>query len=163
MKSNKLLVIGICISLLKMATSVYAETEKVGDYTWQYFVRDGKAWIGSQVSETAAIFPKPVGEVTVPSELGGYEVFRLDSYALYGCDEMTKLVIPDCVRQMGGSAFRDCTSLRYVQLPENLEYISGNSFRDCTELQEVVLPPDIEKIDSSAFFRMRRVDEYCSQ
>ena len=50
-----------------LSLCAFAETERVGDYTWQYFVRDGKAWIGSQQTEVAAIFPKPVGEVTVPS------------------------------------------------------------------------------------------------
>ena len=131
--------------------NVQAETEKVGDYTWQYFVRDGKAWIGSQVAETAAIFPKPVGEVTVPSELGGYEVFRLDSYALYGCDEMTKLVIPDCVRQMGGLAVAGCSALGEVLLSKNLEYVAGKSFCDCTSLKEMLIPERVEKIDARAF------------
>ena len=84
MKRICLSVVNIIIGLMFMGiTTAYAETEKIGDYTWQYFVQDGKAWIGSQVAETAAVFPKPVGEVTVPSELGGYEVFRLDSYALW--------------------------------------------------------------------------------
>ncbi len=151
MKSNKLLAVGIVMHLLTMAITLFAETEKVGDYTWQYFVRDGKAWIGSQVAETAAVFPKPVGEVTVPSELGGYEVFRLDDYALYGCDEMTKLVIPDCVRQMGGSAVAGCSALGEVLLPENLEYVAGKSFCDCTSLKEMLIPKHVEKIDARAF------------
>ena len=151
MNSNKLLAVGIVMHLLTMAITLFAETEKVGDYTWQYFVRDGKAWIGSQVTETAAIFPKPVGEVTVPSELGGYEVFRLDSYALYGCDEMTKLVIPDCVRQMGGSAVAGCSALGEVLLSKNLEYVAGKSFCDCTSLKEMLIPERVEKIDARAF------------
>ena len=71
MKSMKIIVAALPLIL---PICVVAETEKVGDYTWQYFVRDGKAWIGSQVAETAAVFPKPVGEVTVPSELGGYVI-----------------------------------------------------------------------------------------
>ena len=131
--------------------AVHAETEKVGDYTWQYSVVDGKAWIGSGVAETAAIFPKPVGEVIVPSELGGYEVWRLDSYALYGCDEMTKLIIPDCVHQCGGSAFRGCAAMTEVHLPDNLEYVASGLLRDCASLKDVRLPACVEKIDSSAF------------
>ena len=97
MNMRQVLLMGLAITIA--FDVAFAETEKVGDYTWQYFVRDGKAWIGSQVAETAAVFPKPVGEVTVPSELGGYEVFRLDAYALYGCNEMTKLIFPDCIHR----------------------------------------------------------------
>ena len=149
MKSWQVTLMGLAIAVA--CNVVHAETEKVGDYTWQYFVRDGKAWIGSQVSETAAIFPKPVGEVTVPSELGGYEVFRLDSYALYGCDEMTKLVIPDCVRQMGASAFQECSALVNVHLSENLECISSNAFRSCSALTSISIPSSVELIDQYAF------------
>ena len=98
-----------------------------------------------------AITPKPVGEVTVPSELGGYEVFRIDAYALYGCDNMTKLIIPDCVHQCGGSTFRGCSSMMEVYLPERLEFIAGNMFRDCLSLKNVVVPSDVEKIDQYAF------------
>ena len=134
-----------------IVTTINAETEKVGDYTWQYFVRDGKAWIGSQQSEVAAVSPKPVGEVTVPSELGGYEVYRLDDNALYGCDEMTKLTIPDCVQQTGGSAFRNCSTLRVVHLPENLEYVAENAFRACSSLKEIRMPPNVCKIEAHAF------------
>ena len=50
---------------LVLPFGVFAQTERVGDYTWQYYVVDGKALIGSQQSEVAAIFPKPIGEVTV--------------------------------------------------------------------------------------------------
>ena len=128
MKTLKIVKAVMAALPLVSAFIVHAETEKVGDYTWQYSVVDGKAWIGSGATETAAIFPKPVGEVTVPSELGGYEVWRLDDYALCGCDEMARLVIPDCVHQCGGSAFQGCSSLMEVHLPENLEYVAGNLF-----------------------------------
>ena len=151
MKNQNISMFAMAVCSFAITHFACAETEKVGDYTWQYSVVDGKAWIGSGVAETAAIFPKPVGEVTVPSELGGYEVWRLDSYALYGCDELTRLVIPDCVHQMGGSAVRGCSTLREVSLPENLEFVAGNLFRDCTSLREITIPASVEKIDSNAF------------
>ena len=130
----------------------YAEIEKVGDYTWQYFIKDGKAWIGSQVVNTAAISPKPIGEVTVPSELGGYEVFRIDDYAFYGCDEMTTLIIPDGVRQMGVSVCRQCAALKEMNLPSLLEWIPENAFRACSSLTEVRLPPSVIGIDDNSPF-----------
>ena len=148
MKSMKIIVAALPLIL---PICVVAETEKVGDYTWQYFVRDGKAWIGSQVAETAAVFPKPVGEVVVPSELGGYEVFRIDDYTLCDCNEMTKIVIPDCVHQMGASAFKGCSALGNVYLSENLECISSNAFRSCSSLTSILIPPSVEIIDQYAF------------
>ena len=131
---------------------VFAETEKVGEYTWQYSVVDGKAWIGSGVAETAAIFPKPIGEVTVPSELGGYEVWRLDDYALCDCNEMTKLIIPDCVHQLGAWAFWKDTALSEIVLPSNLEWIPEQAFRQCSSLREICLPPHVTRIDGDSAF-----------
>ena len=124
MKILKLIWAVMAALLLVLPFGVLAETEKVGDYTWQYFVRDGKAWIGSQQTEVAAIFPEPVGEVTVPSELGGYEVYRIDDYALYGCDQMTQLIMPDSVHQLGTSAFRGCSACPW---PVGLARTTGRS------------------------------------
>ena len=149
MKSMKIIVAALPLIL---PICVVAETEKVGDYTWQYFVRDGKAWIGSQVAETAAVFPKPVGEVVVPSELGGYEVFRIDDYALCDCNEMTKLIIPDCVHQLGAWTFWKDAALCEIVLPHNLEWVPEQAFRGCSSLREVMLPPNVTRIDGDAAF-----------
>ena len=150
MKTNHISGVLLLFSLMR-TVMLFAETERVGDYTWQYFVRDGKAWIGSQQSEVAAIFPKPVGEVTVPSELGGYEVYRIDDYALYDCNQMTKLIIPDCVHQMGAAVFRDCTVLTTVHLPRDLEFIAENIFKNCSALSNVQIPSTVVFIDQYAF------------
>ena len=144
------IIMGLAIAVV--CNVVHAETEKVGDYTWQYFVRDGKAWIGSQVAETAAVFPKPVGEVVVPSELGGYEVFRIDDYALCDCNEMTKLIIPDCVHQLGTWTFWKDAALCEIVLPHNLEWVPEQAFRGCSSLREVMLPPNVTRIDGDAAF-----------
>ena len=149
MKAINFIIVAIAAQL---PFGVHAETEKVGDYTWQYSVVDGKAWIGSGVAETAAIFPKPVGEVTVPSELGGYEVFRLDDYALCGCDEMTKLIIPDCVHQFGTWTFWKDSALSEIVLPANLEWIPEQAFRQCSSLREICLPPHVTRIDGNSAF-----------
>lgn len=149
MKTWQVIISGMMF--VNIIQEVHAETERVGDYTWQYFVRDGKAWIGSQQNEVAAIFPKPVGEVTVPSELGGYEVYRVDDYALYNCDEMTSLIIPDCVHQMGASAFKGCSALGDVHLSEKLECISSNAFRSCSGITSISIPSSVELIDQYAF------------
>ena len=149
MNMRQVVLMGLAITVA--CNVVHAETEKVGDYTWQYFVRGGKAWIGSQQNEVAAIFPKPVGEVTVPNELGGYEVYRIDDYALYGCDRMTKLIMPDSVYQMGASAFCGCSALGNVHLSESIKLISSNAFKSCTALTSVSIPPSVEMIDEYAF------------
>ena len=138
-------------AVLIAGATVFAESEKIGDYTWQYFIQDGKARIGTQKVEVAAVSPKPAGSVVVPSELGGYEVYRIDAYAFYGCTEITNLYFPDTIYQIGGHAVQGCNMLMDVHLPSNLQYVAGNSFRACSSLQEVHIPQNVEKIDENAF------------
>ena len=81
MPTKKIGSVAMAALSLVLPLNVCSETERVGGYTWQYFVRDVKAWIGSQQNEVAAIFHKPVGEVAVPSELGSYEILGTN----FGC------------------------------------------------------------------------------
>lgn len=136
---------------MALCLCAFAETEKVGDYTWQYFVRDGKVWIGSQQNEVAAIVPKPVGEVTVPSELGGYEVYRIDDYALYGCDEITRLETPNTIRQIGLKAFAECGALNEVNIANGVETIGENAFYCCSNLVDIVVPNSVTNICRNVF------------
>ena len=119
---------------------IYAETERVGDYTWQYFVRDGKAWIESQQAEVAAIFPKPVGEVTVPSELGGYEVVGIGESSFYKCYEMVSVKIPETTKHIGNHAFMYCTNLTEVTVPASVETVGAFVFSYCKNLKKITLP-----------------------
>ncbi|MBQ3288996.1 MAG: leucine-rich repeat protein [Kiritimatiellae bacterium] len=151
MKNPRLFSVGIIMNLLIRATTACAETERVGDYTWQYSVVDGKAWIGSGVAETAAISPSPVGEVTVPNELGGYEVWRLDNYALYGCNEMARVTIPNSVRQIGLKAFGTCGTLSDVAIADGVEIIGEDAFYNCSNLVNVVVPNSVTNIGRFAF------------
>ena len=149
MKSHR--IIFACIVAMAILQSIHAETENVGDYTWQYFVRDGKVWIGSQQNEVAAIVPKPVGEVTVPSELGGYEVYRIDDYAFYGCDEITRLETPNTIRQIGLKAFAECGALNEVNIANGVETIGENAFYCCSNLVDIVVPNSVTNICRNVF------------
>ena len=46
--------------------------------------------------------------------------------------ELTALVIPESVTEIGGSAFYGCTSLTSVTIPESITSIGGSAFYDCT-------------------------------
>ena len=51
-----------------------------------------------------------------------------------------KLEIPNCIKEIGKSAFSGCTSLQQIVIPNSVTEIGKNAFWRCTALQEIVLP-----------------------
>ena len=85
----------------------------------------------------AAITPAPVGNVTIPDELGGKSVKFLGVNSFADCDKMTSVNIPYSVLGMQARAFKGCTGLTRVTLPPTLEGIGEYVFEGCTNLTQV--------------------------
>ncbi len=116
--------------------------EKVGRYTWFYFVENGDAVIGRgqygfDNRTRPAIDPMPQGEVVVPRELGGRKVSIIGSQAFFRCEKMTAVVIPQGVVELRPWAFIFCSGLRSVKLPPSLQSMKGGVFERCTNLSEI--------------------------
>ena len=84
------------VAAVAMAIGAWADTEKVGDYTWTYSVNGGTAEIYR--NGYAAISPNPTGAVTIPSTLGGKPVTSIEDSAFEDCSGLTSVTIP---RQVG--------------------------------------------------------------
>lgn len=65
--------------------------------------------------------------------------------------DITKAVIPEGVKYIGGTAFWDCQNLNSIKLPSSLRVIGGDAFRRCKSLNNVEIPEGVEKIGSWAF------------
>ena len=95
-------------------TIAYLKVDIVDDYAWTYCV------VGNNVEiyngDSAAISPKPNGNVVIPSMLGGKPVTTIGSRALAGCSELTGVAIPASVTSIASSAFAGCNGLRSVTL-----------------------------------------------
>lgn len=59
----------------------------------------------------------------------------IGGYALFSCDNLTDVVIPEGVVTLGEMSFFDCGSLRNVTLPDSLQNIGLQIFGDCNDLQ----------------------------
>ena len=68
-----------------------------------------------------------------------------------GDDSITELYIPEGIKKIGNSAFRECRNLRSVTFPLTLEYIGCNAFTKCTSLTEVTIPEGVTYIGNGAF------------
>ena len=75
----------------------------------------------------------------------------LDDDAFYGCYQLSSVIIPSSVTDIGGSAFSDCSSLTSVTIPSSVTDIGGSAFSDCSSLTSVTIPSSVTSIGSNAF------------
>ena len=69
------------------------------------------------------------------------------------------VVIPDGVKSIGESAFRDRISLTEVVIPDSVTQISRGVFWGCAALTRVVIGNSVKRIGSAAFAHCKRLTE----
>ncbi len=62
-----------------------------------------------------------------------------------------KILLPDCVTEIGYSAFDGNTEIKSVTVPGTVKIISCRAFADCKNLETVVLGEGVEVIESNVF------------
>ena len=136
-----------------MATtiSLWAETETVNGYTWQYRINGDSVEIFGYSSYVSCVSPHPDGFVTIPSSLGGKPVTIIGENAFRDCRSMTGVSIPKSVTEIGMSAFDGCHKLRNVTIPNGVTSIGDWAFCHCFELKNVIIPNSVMNIGYQAF------------
>ena len=103
----------------------------------------------------------------------GFDSDRIPSYAFRNCTQLSKITIPESVREIENRAFEGCTQLSEIALPESVCEIDSGAFSksglitftfpknitkipdwcffDCTKLTTVVLPENVTEIEQNAF------------
>ncbi len=82
------------------------------------------------------------------------EYFIINGTVFEGCvffKELTKLIIPDGVTEIGDYAFECCSSLTSIVLPDSVTTIGKAAFILCESLKSIVIQSNITKIGESAF------------
>lgn len=91
----------------------------------------------------------PGGDVVVPAvDEDGNPVTRIDTKAFYGNTDVTSVVVPEGIEELGNSVFQDCTNLTEVTLPYSLHTAEYNTFKS-TALMSIVIPGNLRVIPSS--------------
>ncbi|MCD8390031.1 MAG: leucine-rich repeat domain-containing protein [Oscillospiraceae bacterium] len=72
-------------------------------------------------------------------------------YAFAGCSELTEIILPDSVTNIGEYAFAFCTGLTEIVLPDGVTDIGEGAFAACAGLTEVELPNAIADIAGYTF------------
>ena len=89
------------------------------------------------------------GTLTVPETIEGYPVTVIGNSAFNGCKYLSRVVLPDTVREIRFYAFFKCTSLTAIELPASLETIDNNALLYCSKLTELVLPKNYSGFSGS--------------
>lgn len=136
--------------------SASAESEEFTEGYYTYTVENGEATI-TDCDESIS------GEVVIPDTLGVYPVTSIggrtisvtditDTFigAFERCNYLTEVTIPNSVKYIECSAFKDCTALIKIKIPE-LYKISKYMFKGCTSLTDVTFSESITIIEEEAF------------
>ena len=82
-------------------------------------------------------------EVIIPAEVDGIPVKYIESDAFNRCTNITSVVIPDSVIEIGNYAFSICESLTSVTIGKRVEYIGYGCFEHCYALREITIPESV--------------------
>lgn len=91
------------------------------------------------------------GHVIIPATINGLSVTKINNYAFYDCDNITKVTIPFSVTKIGKAAFADCDNLRCVLISDSVKIIKRNAFYSCDRLTYVLIGNRVRKIQKQAF------------
>lgn len=135
-------IITLCLCLMNACSdgdenSPGEKKEVPRPHPYQYDVRvGGICYTLVPKARVAKVSPGDVyyaGNIIIPSTIEHegtvYQVEEISDSAFCGCRNLTAIVIPNSVKQIGLWTFKDCSSLKDVSLPEGLENIPVRMFR----------------------------------
>ena len=97
------------------------------------------------------------GEAKLISQLNynGREmrVLAIRDEAFYECKELTSIVIPPYVTNIGISSFSKCEKLTSVSIPNNVTNIGETAFNECSSITSINIPDNLISIGKGAFYK----------
>lgn len=76
---------------------------------------------------------------------------KIYPFAFSGCRKLTKIVLPESVKEIGEWAFDKCYSVNEIVLPREINSIGANAFSNCYKLSKIELPENLKKISYEMF------------
>lgn len=147
-----------CTSLTSI--NIPASVETIGDYAFSgcmslasYDVAEGNP---AYSSEDGVLYngdksllmrcPVPREELRIP-----FSVKEIGRSAFSDCTALTSVTIPHSVEFVGALAFNGCTSLKSVIIPDNVTETEGGVFQNCTSLEHVYLSNSLTNMINNYF------------
>lgn len=90
-------------------------------------------------------------EIAIPAEYEGKPVIAISSKAFNGFTKLTKITIPDSVKEIFSSAFENCNALQSITIPDSVTSLGKNAFKGCSALTSAVIGSGLKSISENAF------------
>lgn len=94
------------------------------------------------------------GNLVIPQTVDNngekYTVVLIGDYAFSGC-ELTSVILPQSVTEIGMNAFKGCDKLIAINLPNSLKTINSSVFENCSSLISIDIPDSVTDLGVAAF------------
>ena len=105
-----------------------------------------------KIGENAFSFTD-ISKVVLPSS-----VTQIGRGAFSNCKELTEIILPLGLESIEESLFKDCSKLSYIVVPQGVRSIEEDAFRGCRNLSNVQLPESLKFIGATAFCGCEQLD-----
>lgn len=96
------------------------------------------------------IYLSQVTDVVVPSTIR-----ELGGRAFYDCYYLTTIKLPNELQAIGFAAFSQCNKLASIEIPSSVKIIGGSAFKDCESLSKIEIPSSVKKINDDTFYKCK--------
>ncbi len=112
------------------------------------FSSDENGILYSKDRKTLLLYPRSrqVTEFAVP------EVEKIAPEAFKSVKNLTKIVLPETVKEIGSDAFSSCNNLTEIQLNEGLELLGKYALSSCYALEHVDIPSSLTVLEENTFY-----------
>ncbi|MGN1314087.1 MAG: leucine-rich repeat domain-containing protein [Lachnospiraceae bacterium] len=110
----------------------------------RYIGSDSVVNIPSEIEVNGVLYPvKKLGKECING--------NIDASNVIVNQNITRVIVPEGVTEIGEKAFAGCTNLTSVSLPESLEVIGAQAFKDCWSLPSISIPNGVSEMGTGVF------------
>lgn len=92
------------------------------------------------------------GEISIPESYNGYPVVGIGNHVFANNTAITRVAIPNSVREIEDYAFYGCTGLKEIALPDSISRIGVCALYGCSNLSVITIPEGVTVIEDKAFW-----------
>ncbi len=85
------------------------------------------------------------------------DITEIGDYAFEGCGALESILIPGSVKRIGTNAFYQCYELTEISIPKAVTEIGAYAFAACTNVKELLIPAGVTRIEEGVFNSCNKV------